>query len=151
MKYHLENVSGQNLTNFFNQWYYNEGYPSYKVYWYQNGSNVNVRIDQTQSHASVSFFEMPVPIRFSAAGHDTTVVFNHTYSGQIFNCSLNFTATAVTFDPDLWLISKNNTVTFDGLTLNLKTFIQGFYQGGGLMQPVLFKTGVSNNSSRAIR
>ena len=107
LKDHLEATSGQNLTNFFNQWYHNQGYPTYQVIWHQNGNNVNVKINQTQSHASVSFFEMPVPIRFSASGRDTIVVFNHTSSGQVFNCNLNFAVATVTVDPDLWLISSS--------------------------------------------
>ena len=144
-KYHLENTSGQNLTNFFNQWYYNQGYPSYQVYWYQNGNSVILKINQTQSHASVSFFEMPVPVHFKATGHDTTIVFNHTFSGQVFNCTLDFAVSTVAFDPDLWILSKNNTVINDALILNLKTFIQGFYQGSGQMQAVLFKNGGSIN------
>ncbi len=108
--HHLETTSGQSLTTFFNQWYYNQGYPSYQVVYSQVGNNLTVKIDQTQSDPSVTFFEMPVPIRFQDATHDTTLVFNHTSSGEIFNATLNFTATTVTFDPELWLISKNNTV-----------------------------------------
>ncbi len=138
---HLENTSGQDLTKFFDQWYYKQGYPSYQVRWNQIGNDVCVKISQTQSNASVNFFEMPVPVRFQGSGHDTTIVFNHTFSGQAFNAELNFTATTVTFDPNLWLISKNNTVTFDSqleifVTLNLKAFIEGFYRGSGKMAAV---------------
>ncbi len=142
LKRNLENTSGQNLTNFFDQWYYKQGYPSYQVRWNQAGSNVIVKIGQTQSHTSVSFFEMPVPIRFQSTGHDTTLVFNHTFSGQVFTATLNFTATTVTFDPNLWILSKNNTVTNDALlngkdTLNLKVFIEGFYGGTNHMVAVI--------------
>jgi len=108
--HHLETTSGQNLTNFFNQWYYNQGYPSYQVEWNQIGNSLFVRINQTQSDASVSFFEMPVPVLFQNGGNDTTLVFNHTSSGQIFSATLNFTAATVAFDPELWIISANNSV-----------------------------------------
>ncbi len=112
LKAHLENVYGFSLTNFFNQWYYGQGYPTYDVQWTTNGANtVSVEIFQTTSHASVAFYEMPVPIVFSDGVNDTTVVFNHTFSGQSFTANLNFHPTSAVFDPEMWILSKNNTVT----------------------------------------
>jgi aminopeptidase N len=107
---HLQNASGQSLTTFFNQWYYGEGFPSYQVNWSQQGSSVYVQINQTTS-ANISFFEMPVPIRFYGNGIDTTLVFNHTYSGQLFVANLPFQVTSIQFDPELWILSANNTIT----------------------------------------
>jgi hypothetical protein len=106
----LESTSGQNLTNFFNQWYYNQGYPSYQVSYTQNMNVLNVTFTQTQSHPSVSFFEMPVPVKFIGAGRDTTIVFEHTFSGQSYTTTVNFPITSAQFDPELWILSKNNTV-----------------------------------------
>jgi len=113
LKFHLESVSGLNLSSFFNEWYYNQGYPSYQVEWKQASGNLMVKINQTQSHPSVSFFEMPVPIRFQATGHDTTLVFDHIFSGQQFSVPLSFTPVSVTFDPDLWILSANDTVIYN--------------------------------------
>lgn len=110
-KSHLETTSGQNLTNFFNQWYYNQGYPSYQINWNQNANTLTITINQTQSHSSVSFFEMPVPIKFIGTTKDTTLVFNHAFSGQTFTSTINFPITSVQFDPELWLISANNSIT----------------------------------------
>lgn len=107
---HFQNTSGQNLTQFFDQWYYKEGYPSYHVTWSQEGSALEVTIGQTQSHNSVSFFAMPVPIRFKGQNRDTTLVFNHTYAGQVFSATLPFRASLAVFDPDLRLLSAKNTV-----------------------------------------
>jgi len=113
LKLHLENASGQSLTNFFDQWYYNQGYPSYQVKWNQANGNVYVQIDQSQSHASVSFFEMPVPIRFTGTGVDTILVFNHASSGQQFAAPLGGTVNTVLIDPDLWIVHANDTVMKD--------------------------------------
>ncbi len=140
---HLEAASGQSLTTFFSQWYYKQGYPTYQVSWHRNGNDVVVKLNQTTSHASVTFFEMPVPIRFTAAGFDTTLVFNHTFSGQVFTRTINFPATTASFDPELWLLSGNNTVTYDAVNLNLKAFIEGFYKGSGQMAAVLFQQGLN--------
>jgi aminopeptidase N len=106
---HLETVSGQNLTGFFNQWYYGKGFPTYELLWKQDGHSITLTINQTQSDTSVHFFEMPVAIRFKGSGQDTILVFNHTYSGQTFTFNLNFQVDFVFFDPELWILSARNT------------------------------------------
>jgi aminopeptidase N len=110
LKTHLETVSGQNLTEFFNDWFYGEGHPSYQVVWSQIGSNASFTINQTQSHASVSFFEMPVPIYIKGQNQDTTLIFEHSFSGEVFNANIPFTIDSVFFDPELWVLSANPTV-----------------------------------------
>jgi hypothetical protein len=110
LKGHLEGVSGQNLSNFFNQWYYNQGYPSYQISYSQNGSAVDLTVNQTQSHSSVSFFEMPIPIKFIGASTDTTIIFDHQFSGQNFSTTINFPIISTQFDPELWILSANNSV-----------------------------------------
>lgn len=108
---HLEAQSGLDLDEFFADWFYGEGFPSYQVQWGQAGERVAVQINQTTSHPSVSFFEMPVPVRFrSAGGEDTIVVFPHHFSGQYFETFLPFEVESVEFDPDLWILSAGNTV-----------------------------------------
>lgn len=110
-KLHMEISSGQSLTTFFNQWYSGEGYPSYNVYWSNTNGNVFIQLDQTTSlPTSVSFFEMPIPIYLSNGVDDTIVVFNNTTNGQIFNFQLSFNPTQVQFDPELWILSKGNSI-----------------------------------------
>ncbi|MCW3084454.1 MAG: aminopeptidase [Bacteroidetes bacterium] len=110
LKAHLEAASGQNLTSFFNEWYYNQGYPSYQLLWGQSGGAVTLTIGQTQSDPSVSFFEMPVPVKFHGATQDTVIVFDHTFSGQTFTVNINFAVENLQFDPDLWILSAHNSV-----------------------------------------
>ena len=112
LKFHLEQSSGQNLTWYFDDWYSGEGFPSYNIQWTQDGSNqVSLTVNQTQSHPSVSFFELPIPIRFKNQTQDTLIVFDHTFSGETFTASLNFQADSLIFDPELWIISANNLIT----------------------------------------
>ncbi len=123
---HFEATSGQNLQSFFNEWFYNKGYPSYQVTWSQDGPNVSVTINQTQSDPSVAFFEMPVPIEFSGEGHDTSIIFNHTYSGQVFTFRLPFTAQYAYFDPQLQILSANNQISGMELSASLASSITLF-------------------------
>lgn len=108
---HLETTSGVDLSAFFNDWYYGQGFPSYQLEWGQTGSTVKLTVHQTQSHASVSFFEMPIEVMFIGPTKDTTIIFDHSYSGQNFTPTINFPIIKVKFDPELWILSSGNTIT----------------------------------------
>lgn len=108
-KQHLEQQSSVDLTEFFNDWFYGQGYPSYQITWNQLGNTLNFWVNQSQSHNSVSFFEMPIPIYLSGQGFDTTLIFNHTFTGEYFTATIPFTVDSISFDPELWIISKNNS------------------------------------------
>lgn len=113
LQHHLEKESGTDLTEFFKDWYYGQGHPSYRIKWSVTTGNVlQLQVFQTSSHPSVSFFEMPLPIQVSGAGRDTMLRAEHLFSGQIFEIPLPFKAEQVRFDPQLWLISANNSVNF---------------------------------------
>jgi len=108
----MELSIGENLDEFFNDWIYNQGYPSYNVNWNQNGNQLQLTISQTQSHNSVSFFEAGVPLRIvGTLGETLDVVLNNTTNNEEFIENVNFTIQDVLFDPDYHLISKNSTVT----------------------------------------
>ncbi|MFN0174028.1 MAG: M1 family aminopeptidase [Saprospiraceae bacterium] len=110
-KAHMEAVSGSNLDEFFADWLYGKGYPSYQIGWSVNQTNeVKITVGQTTSDPSVSFFEMPVAVKLSDGVKDTVLVLNHIFSGQQFTIALDFSPTSLVFDPDLWLASRNNTV-----------------------------------------
>jgi aminopeptidase N len=112
LKNELEIASGQNLDEFFNDWYWGEGYPSYQLSYDQDNVNlISFTLSQSQSHPSVSFFEMPIPVLFKNALHDTTIVFNHTFSGQSFSAQLNFKVDSVIIDPTNWIVCNQNIVT----------------------------------------
>lgn len=106
----LEQASGKDLTDFFNQWYLGQGYPSYKASWSQVGTGtVHINLSQVTSHPSVSFFKMPVPLTFKKGNLQKTVVLNNTENNQDFIEDIGFVADTVLIDPELWLISKNNS------------------------------------------
>ncbi|RYH76101.1 T9SS type A sorting domain-containing protein [Flavobacteriaceae bacterium 144Ye] len=117
----IETTSGQDLTEFFSDWLYNEGYPSYTINCTQQSpTEIDIEISQTQSHASVSFFEAPVPIRLiGTEGETLDLVLDNTTNNQVFNESINFIVDTVIFDPEADLISRNNTVS---LSINEEAF-----------------------------
>lgn len=112
-KSHLEAAYGSSLTEFLNDWLYNQGYPTYDVVAQNWGAGqAKISINQTQSDASVSFFEMPLQIRLSgSSGQTHDVVVNNTTNGEQFIVSVPFVVTGVEFDPNKHIVSKNNTST----------------------------------------
>jgi aminopeptidase N len=122
---HLEAQSGMDLGEFFNDWVYMQGYPTYSVTVSPGINQALVTINQSQSHPSVSFFEMPVTIRFiGAAGEVFDTILENTFNGQQFTVDLPFPAVSVNFDQEWHIISANNTVTLDTVTLNLLSAIK---------------------------
>ncbi len=116
LKAHLEASSGLNLTTFFNNWYYGQGYPIYQVNTYQaNADSISITLNQTTSDSSVSFFEMPVPIRLKGALLDTIVVLPNSFSGQQFSVKVNCFIDTVEFDPDIHLIAMSSVSTNVGI------------------------------------
>src|SRR5690606_862717 len=99
---HLEAVSGMDLTGFFNDWIYSQGYPVYDVTTHDiGGGQVQITISQDQTSSMVDFFEMPVKIRLlSADGETFDVKLNHTFSGQQFVVDVPFTVAGFEFDPE---------------------------------------------------
>jgi aminopeptidase N len=122
-QFHLEAVYGSSLSEFFDDWIYNQGYPSYTVTTEnQNDGIVQFRINQAQSDPSVSFFEMPVPIRvLGSNGQQMDLVLNNTFNGEVFLESVPFAVSSVVFDPNSDLISKNNKTTLGLNDLELES------------------------------
>jgi aminopeptidase N len=114
LKSHLEAAdNGNSLTEFFNDWLINQGYPTYTITAQNWGAGqAKIIVNQTQSHASVSFFEMPLQIRLTGSGSQVLdVIVNNTNNAQEFIVSVPFVVTGVVFDPNKHIISKNNTAT----------------------------------------
>ena len=115
----MEATTGEDLDEFFNDWVYNQGYPTYAVNWNQDESQLQLMVSQTQSHASVSFFEAEVPIRILGTfGESLDLVLNNTINNEQFFETVNFTVQEVLIDPDYHLISKNNTVSLSTSDFN---------------------------------
>ncbi|KFF20881.1 M1 family aminopeptidase [Chryseobacterium sp. JM1] len=106
--------SGKDLTEFFNDWLYGQGYPTYNIKWRQTGNQIFFKAGQTQSNASVSFFEMPLPIKVNGTGGQTAYfVLNHTTNNQGFLETVPFPVASVQFNYEHQILDKNSTVVQD--------------------------------------
>lgn len=110
---HMEAAGDTSLTEFFNDWYYGQGYPIYQISPYTDygdSGKYKLTISQTTSDPeSVSFFPMHVPLRIWKDGTYQDLRLYQTSNPQTFELSEK--PDYIQFDPDLWLISKNSIVT----------------------------------------
>lgn len=111
MRRHMEAVSGQDLSVFFDDWINHSGRSTYDIQWNNSSKLVFLSFTQTRTSGSTaSYFDTPMPVRITnASGGDTTVIIydkRGTVSpgnAGISNMSvfkLSFVPTTITFDPN---------------------------------------------------
>jgi aminopeptidase N len=118
---HFEAAGDTSLTQFFNDWYYGEGFPVYSAgYAIEDDHTIRFILSQTTTHPSVTFFEMPVPVRVYNAERTDSADFRlyHTHNNQEFLLQTDFTVSSVAIDPDYWLISQTDQIVKAPLTEN---------------------------------
>lgn len=122
----LEEVSGVNLDEAFEQWYFGEGYPSYSLRWNTGNGDLYLRLSQTVSAASVTpLFTTPLSIRFLRTGMSDTTIRIPVNSGNelILIPGMGNVSGSPQLDPGNFIINKTTLVQKDptlvitGLTL----------------------------------
>ena len=108
----FENESGIPLTDFFNQWYFGEGYPTFSVNAIQSGDTLSLNVTETTSAAVTPLFKgkMEYRINFSG-GSDTTVVCYQTANFNTFKFHVGGAVTSVTVDPENWVVNGVGSIT----------------------------------------
>lgn len=110
---HMETAGDTSLTEFFNDWFYGEGFPRYSAEFSPAGEGVlKIALSQTTSHNSVAFFEMPVPVRVYNSGKTDSTDFRlvHTINNQEYFVDVDFKVAELKIDPDYWLVSKTSQI-----------------------------------------
>jgi aminopeptidase N len=107
-----ERVSSKNLTNFFNQWIYGEGFPTNSVTYYKQGNDTLVlTINQTTSMPGITpLFKGLVEYKILSVQGETIIKLNQTANNQTFKISYTKTPTGVEVDPNNWMINKVGTI-----------------------------------------
>ncbi len=118
---HMEMAGDTTLTEFFNDWFYGEGFPVYSAEFtpVEDGL-LKIRLSQTSSHSSVDFFEMPVPVRVYNFDNTDSLDFRliNTSNNQEFFVKVDFPVARLKIDPDYWLISKTSEITGSAMIKN---------------------------------
>ena len=70
----LEIETGIDFDNFFIEWYYGEGFPTYSAEWYQNGLNLHIEMDQSTSALATTLFTIPMEFEITYSDLSTEVI-----------------------------------------------------------------------------
>jgi aminopeptidase N len=129
-KNYYQTFTSINPTQFFNQWYYGEGYPTFNVKYNFNGSQFFLKNTETVSMPSVTpLFITPIEYKISRSGKpDTTLILMQNVAIENYTLSLTGTVTAVVCDPNNWLINKTIGPSRDanlGVAPNLVSIDEG--------------------------
>lgn len=105
-----EAVTGKPLGWFFDEWIYGESFPHYTLRWSTvpagDSYRVMATLSQTSQNSSPSFFQMPVDLRCSVAGRDTTVALFNSTNNETFELLIPFRPDRVNLDPDRWILRE---------------------------------------------
>ncbi|MET0394507.1 MAG: M1 family aminopeptidase [Chitinophagaceae bacterium] len=106
-----EAASGKNFTDFFNQWYYGQGYPTFNVTYARGQDTIQLLVNQTVSAPSVTpFFKGLYEFTINTNLGDTTVKVYMTTNNQVFKFRSNRVPAGVVVDPNNWVINKVGSI-----------------------------------------
>lgn len=112
----VEDVTGMNFTNFMQEWYFGEGFPTYNVNWNLIGSDMHIKIQHTTSASGVTpLFTNDLELKIDRITlPDTIIRFQIGANISQFilpNASDFVSVTAI--DPNNWIINNDGTITYD--------------------------------------
>lgn len=114
LKSSLENFTGMNFDNFFNQWYYGEGYPTINLRHNHANGIAYLKISQIPSKPTVTpLFKTPIDIRLFGGGADTTVRVYLTDVDTYVSFPYSKSFVNAQIDPKNWIINLVGSIAKD--------------------------------------
>lgn len=99
--HHFEATAQQDLSTFFNQWVFEQGYPILNLNWSQENNLVSVNWNQRTSHVGTPSFSFPLTLRFyNRAGQSQDVSINITGESGSDQFVLPFKVDSILTDPE---------------------------------------------------
>jgi aminopeptidase N len=124
----IEKTTGIDLTNYFNEWYYGEGYPTYSAKIYQKSDNSSeLIISQKTSAPNVTpLFTNPIDIRIRRTNNTDTIIriaINSNFQKNYFSKELGLKE-VVEIDPINYIVNRVEQFTnnIDTLPENILIF-----------------------------
>ncbi|WP_326984548.1 M1 family aminopeptidase [Chryseobacterium sp. MYb264] len=145
--------TGKDFTEFFNDWVYGEGYPTYDIRWAQSGANqaLTFKVSQTQSSPTVSFFEMPLPVKVNGTGGQVAyLTLNNTSNNQYFTEAVSFPVASVQFNYEYQMLERNSTVTKDTTLGTADVSLENFALYPNPAKNELFVKGINRSTEYTI-
>jgi aminopeptidase N len=105
-----ESVSGLDLSNFFNEWYYGEGYPTYSARWNKVDNQLLIEVGQVTSSTTPLFTN---DLEIKVTGTDGSVVTQRvqiTMDNEIVTIPFMADVSSIQIDPNNWIINNSGSI-----------------------------------------
>ncbi|MEP1093986.1 MAG: M1 family metallopeptidase [Cyclobacteriaceae bacterium] len=100
----MEEVSGEDLSAFFQQWIHTKGYPELQWNWEYKKKKVVLKVDQEQNHSTFNF---PLQVGFRVNGQMKTEIVQIGNKSETFEFPIEIKPTNVVLDPEVWLLFED--------------------------------------------
>jgi len=97
----MEEVSGKNLSAFFQQWIFIKGFPKINWSWSYNKGKVKINLEQNQDY---HLFRFPIEIEIVKDGKSTISTIQIERKKSTFEIEVDSNPDAIHLDPNLWLL-----------------------------------------------
>lgn len=104
----LEQRSGIDFTDFFNQWYFGEGYPELNVSWEYSDDTLSISSFQTTSSKVTPLFNTLTEYKIVLPKGDTSVFLRQKSNLDQYKLYMPLKVKSVRVDPENWLLMKIN-------------------------------------------
>ncbi|MCX6231958.1 MAG: M1 family aminopeptidase [Bacteroidetes bacterium] len=113
-----EEFTGKNFTDFFNQWYFGEGYPTFNIIsWLQNDTLV-INTDQQTSATTTPLFKMLMEYKLQSPTGDTIIKLYHSANIETFKIPMQKPVSGLVVDPNNWVINGKGNIVFSVINEN---------------------------------
>ncbi len=115
--------TGMNFNQFFTQWIYGEGYPTFNVRWNQVSGQLILKSTQTVSTASITpLYITDIEYKIQRNIGDTIIRVLHGQAIENYVVNMPGTITGIVVDPNNWILNKVIGPTFDGTLLGIDSY-----------------------------
>jgi len=119
----MESVSGKDLDVFFDQWIYNDFFPTYRYYWCDLGGVLDLTIQQRQTSG---LFTMPITVRVTTSTGTTDIIVQNSLITETYQLAATDSVENVELDPDRWILRMIET------SVDQPSFAEGILLVNGL-------------------
>lgn len=110
----VEQITGMDLTTFFNLWYFGEGYPVYNIEYTQYNDTFYMRSEQQSSMNPDSFFRMKMEVMIYAGNKEKIITFYQDHKTEYLKIAYSPSVDSIRLDPFIKTFEKVN-ITRSGI------------------------------------
>lgn len=116
----FETNSSIDFDNYFNEWFYGEGYPTYSIMWSQTNDSLFIDISHTTSTTITQLFTIPIEFKFNYSGGDTIIRLDINSNLMSYRLKIPQTITSINIDPNNHVINKTGSIIVNNNIVELK-------------------------------